>query len=77
MIQVEFSQAAISGSTLRIGCVVRYGKGGPVRFAQVVVDEDVLQWGDLDAILTFASRATNRYLDREREIEQDASLPGM
>jgi hypothetical protein len=77
MIQVEFSQAAIAGSTLRVGVVVRGPEGSWVQFAQIVVDQEALEWGDLDALLTFASQATNRYLDREQEHPEEDPLPGL
>lgn len=77
MLTVEFSKAAITKSDLRIGVVIRYGDNGPVRFAQIVISDDVLDWGSLSALLDFASRSTNRYLDREREIEDDLTLPGL
>lgn len=75
MLRVEFSQAAADDHSLRVGVVIRYGATGPVRFAQVVVDEDALDWDSLDALLSFASRATNRYLDREREAGQEEQDP--
>ena len=77
MLTVEFSQAAADHHSLRVGVVIRYGDGGPVRFAQIVIDEDALDWGSLDALLTFASQATNRYLDRERELDPEEPLPGL
>lgn len=75
MIQVEFSQAALHGTTLRVGVVIRGPEDSWVRFAQVVVDQEALEWGDLDALLTFASQATNRYLDREQERPDEETLP--
>jgi len=77
MLTVEFSQAAADNHSLRVGVVIRYGDNGPVRFAQVVIDEEALDWGSLDALLTFASQATNRYLDRERELDPEPPLPGL
>lgn len=37
MIEVSVDKIAPSPSGLRLGCVIRYGKDGPVRFAQAVI----------------------------------------
>lgn len=77
MIQVEFSKAATSGTSLRVGVVLRYGENGPVRFAQIVIDDSVMDWHSLNAIMEWTASATSRWLDRERELEDEQPLPGM
>jgi len=71
MLQVEFSQLAASPTSLIIGCVVRYGSGGPVRFAQLVVKDDALDWEALTDVANWLVRQTNRHLDRERQAHDD------
>ena len=77
MLTVEFSQVAADSSSLRVGLVVRYGENGPVRFAQMVIDDDALDWESLQTLMQYAVRQVNRHLDREREIEDDVALPGL
>lgn len=77
MLTVELSQIGSTSTSLRIGVVIRYGENGPVRFAQVVVEDDALGWADLQTLATWAVRQTNRHLDREREVQEQDTLPGL
>lgn len=77
MLTVEFSQVAADSTSLRVGLVVRYGENGPVRFAQLVIDDDALDWQDLQTLMQYAVRQVNRHLDRERELQDDTELPGL
>jgi hypothetical protein len=77
MLTVEFSQVAVTTNSLRVGVVVRYGPEGPVRFAQLVIDDDALDWQALQDLAEYVVRQTNRHLDREREIEDDLTLPSL
>lgn len=77
MLTVELSQIAADKNTLRLGVVVRYGDNGPVRFAQVVVPGDSLEWQELSTFASWVARVTNAWLDRESELDEQDSLPGM
>lgn len=61
MIRIDVDQASPSPSGLRLGLTVRYGKDGPVRFAQAWVPWDLLT-GEVVAAI---GAAHNRALDRE------------
>jgi len=74
MLTVEFSQIAASPNSLRVGLVVRYGDNGPVRFAQLVIDDDALDWQSLQDLMQYSVRQVNRHLDREREVLEDNPL---
>ena len=77
MLTVELSQIGSTPNSLRIGVVIRYGQDGPVRFAQLVVEDDCLSWQDLQTLVDWGVRQTNRHLDREREVEEHDTLPGL
>lgn len=68
MIQVEFSQLATDALSLRIGVVVRYGENGPVRFAQLVIDDLALDWDSMNVLQIWLTRQVNRYLDAEYDV---------
>jgi hypothetical protein len=76
MLTVHVEKIVPTRDSLRLGLVVRYGEGGPVRFAQAVIEDDVLDWSTLSALAEYVVRQTNRHLDRERELleEEDAGL---
>lgn len=71
MLTVEFSQLATTRDSLRIGLVIRYGENGPVRFAQLVIGDDALEWQALTDIANWLVRQTNRHLDREADLADD------
>ena len=75
MITVEIDKIVPTSDRLSFGLVVRYGQGGAVRFAQAHIDDDVLDWKTLSALADWVVRQTNRHLDRERELEEDETLP--
>jgi hypothetical protein len=66
MLEVEISQIATYPTSLRLGCVVRYGENGPVRFVSAYVDDRVLSPEVLADLLQWVVRQTNRALDSER-----------
>lgn len=51
MIEVEVSQLVPSRSGLRFGFVVRYGEGGPVRFADATLPWSAIARGDRARIM--------------------------
>jgi len=70
--EVEISQIATYPTSLRFGCVVRYGKDGPVRFVSAYVDDRALSQEVLLDLMTWCTRQINRALDKEREQEDEA-----
>jgi len=72
--EVEISQIATYPTSLRFGCVVRYGKEGPVRFVSAYVDDRVLSQEVLTDLMGWCARQINRALDSEREAEEDIPL---
>jgi len=75
MLTVEINQIATSPTSLRFGCVVRYGKDGPVRFVSAYVDDTVLTQDTLIDLMNWAARNINRALDAEREELRDLDAP--
>lgn len=75
MITVEIDRIVPTSDALSFGLIVRYGKGGAVRFAQARLEDDVLDWKTLSALMEWLVRQTNRHLDRERELLEDEALP--
>lgn len=77
MLKIELNKVAVTERGLFLGLVVRYGENGPVRFAQVSIQDDVLGWQDLQDLTTYLNRQINRHMDRERDAEPFESLPGL
>jgi hypothetical protein len=75
--KINIDRIAATKDCLAFGLVIRYADNGPVRFAQVQLDDDVLDWATLQGLAEYVVRQTNRHLDREREIQDDLPLPGM
>lgn len=75
--KIIIDRIVVTSDAVFFGLIVRYGEGGPVRFAQVQLEDDVLDWTTLQGLTAYVVRQTNRYLDREREIEDDLTLPGL
>lgn len=75
MLTVDINQIVPTKDRLSLGLTVRYGEGGPVRFVQAHLDDDVLDWKTLSALTEWIVRQTNRHLDRERELLEDETLP--
>lgn len=75
MLVVEFSQIATTPTSLRVGLVVRYGDNGPVRFAQLVIDDDALDGGALGDLTTWLNRQWSRHLDREADLNPEVQDP--
>lgn len=71
MITVSIDQIVPTKDRISFGLVIRYGEGGAVRFAQAHLDDDVLDWKTLTALMEWMVRQTNRHLDRERELLED------
>lgn len=72
--EVEINQIATYPSSLRFGCVVRYGKDGPVRFVSAYVDDRVLSQEVLLDLMAWCARQINRALDAERPEASDVPL---
>ena len=77
MMQVDLNTIAATSDGLFLGLVIRYGDKGPVRFAQVRVEDDVLDWQALTDLTSYLNRQMARYLDRERDVADFPTLPGM
>ena len=75
MLEVQINQVATSPTSLRFGCVVRYGKDGPVRFSTIVVDLEDFDAADLRDILAWCGRALERVLDQERKARDQGEDP--
>lgn len=75
--KITVDKIAFSSDALFLGLVLRYSDNGPVRFAQVQLDDDVLDWKTLQDLTSYVVRQTNRHLDRERELQDEPTLPGM
>lgn len=65
MLEVEINQIAVDPPLLRLGCVVRYGKEGPVRFAQTSLDLRLVPWERIWATLATMSEADPDVIDDE------------
>lgn len=65
--EVEINQIATYPTSLRFGCVVRYGNEGPVRFVSAYVDDRVLSQEVLVDLMAWCARQVNRALDAERD----------
>lgn len=75
MLTVEIDRIVPTPSDLRFGVVIRYGENGPVRFAQVRIGDEHLDWETMNALLAYAVARINRHLDSERECgSEDAAL---
>lgn len=77
MIRVDINQISCTRDSLQIGCVVRFGDDGPVRFVRTYLEDDVLDWATLGELTEYLNRQVSRHLDREREIAEDQALPGL
>lgn len=77
MLTVDLNQIAATSDGLFLGLVIRYGDNGPVRFAQVRIEDDVLDWQALSDLTTYLNRQIARHLDRERDVADFPPLPGM
>ena len=75
MVQIEFSQLAADSLSLRIGCVVRYGDAGPVRFVTLVIDDLALDWQAMVTLSEWVSRQLSRHLDAEHDVGPDPQDP--
>ena len=75
--KISIDRIAATKDFLALGLVIRYSDNGPVRFAQVQLDDDVLDWETLQGLASYVVRQTNRHLDREREIVDQETLPGL
>ena len=75
MLEVEITQIATYPTSLRFGCVVRYGQGGPVRFVSAYVDDSVLDNNTLVDLMSWCAHQANRALDAEREDLSELDAP--
>lgn len=73
--EVEINQVSTSPTSLRFGCVVRYGEDGPVRFASVVLHEDLLDIDDLKDLMRWAARQAARLIEDERKAADQGTEP--
>jgi len=64
--EVSIDQIVTSPTSLRLGCVVRYGKLGPVRFVVAVIEDQSLDVDTLEQLAAWATRQRNRLLDTTR-----------
>nr|CRY93619.1 hypothetical protein [uncultured prokaryote] len=56
---------------LFLGLVVHYSENGPIRFARVELEDDVLDWQAMQNLTAYLARQVNRHLDREADLEQE------
>lgn len=73
--EVEINQVSTSPTSLRFGCVVRYGDNGPVRFASVVLHEDLLTIDDLKDVMSWCARQAARLVEDERRARDHGTDP--
>lgn len=74
MLTVEIDRIVPSDSEIRFGCVVRYGQDGPVRFVQVRLGDEHLDWKTTAALMEYLTARVNRHLDQERDIADEPTL---
>ena len=75
MLEVEINQITTSPSSLRFGCVVRYGDGGPVRFVSAAVDDDVLDLETIRDLLDWLARLAKKIVDAEHQARDQGTDP--
>jgi len=74
MLTVEIQQVSVTKDDVVFGLVIRYGKDGPVRFAQARLSEEVLSPAVLSLVAGWATRQINRMLDAEPESTEQLEL---
>lgn len=77
MLVINLDKIAVTRDGLFLGLVISYGENGPVRFAQVRIEDDVLGWQELQDLATYLNRQVSRHMDRERDLEDAETLPGL
>lgn len=77
MLTVEVDTITATNSGIWLGCVVRYGEHGPVRFARAHVGIELLTPATMDDMARLFIVALDRFLEAEREADPDPALPGM
>lgn len=77
MLKINLDKIGSTPNSLRLGVIIRYSENGPVRFVQVVIDDDDLGWADLQTITDWCVRQMHRHMDRERDLEDEDALPGL
>lgn len=75
--KITVTEVVPTRDSLALALRLEYTENGPIRFAQVQVPDEVLDWHALQALAAYVVRLTNTYLDREREILDETPLPGM
>lgn len=65
MISVEVDQISPTKDGLRLGCVVRYGEGGPVRFVEAFLPYDVIDKPARASLIEAFNAAQVEWLDSE------------
>jgi len=75
MLEVKIDKIATSPTSLRLGCVIRYGKAGPVRFAVALLDDEVLTLETIAEVQTWLSRQSARIIEAERRALDQGSDP--
>lgn len=75
--QVKVTGLAVTPTALGIGLRIEYAPDGPIRFARVLIDDDVLDWQALGALAAYLDRQYRRHMDREREAQEEQALPGL
>lgn len=68
--KITVDTIAPTSDSLWLGLRVEYSENGPVRFIKAQLDDDVLDWATMTALIGWLTRQTNRHLDRERELEE-------
>jgi hypothetical protein len=76
-VKIEVQRMAATPDGFYIGLRLEYTKNGPVRFAQVAIEDDVMDWASLSACQVWLTRMVNKHLDRERELLEEEPLPGL
>jgi len=75
MLEVRINQIDTSPSRLRLGCVVRYGKMGPVKFAVALFEEDVWTLETIAELQAWLSRQSARLIEAERQALDQGTDP--
>lgn len=75
--QVKITSVAVTPKALGLGLRIEYAPDGPIRFARVLLEDDVLDWQALTALAAYLDRQYRRHMDREREAVEEQALPGL
>lgn len=69
--KINVNKVTANSNGLYLGLELKYSDMGPVRFAQVSLEDDVLDWEALQGLAKYVVRQLNRHLDRENDLSQE------